>query len=99
VTVTIRDQYGDAVLVPELKVEIKAIPTGSGPNGSATGTGTSCTSVAEVSAPVSTIDYIYQKNSNAYCTRIFLLKLLPNTDDSFKIRYVYMYISESVLNY
>ncbi|XP_070133334.1 E3 ubiquitin-protein ligase highwire [Drosophila bipectinata] len=38
VTVTIRDQYGDAVLVPELKVEIKAIPTGSGPNGT-TGTG------------------------------------------------------------
>ncbi|KMZ09796.1 uncharacterized protein Dsimw501_GD15825 [Drosophila simulans] len=51
VTVTIRDQYGDAVLVPELKVEIKAIPTGSGPNGSATGTGTSGTSAAGVSAP------------------------------------------------
>ncbi|XP_039231733.1 E3 ubiquitin-protein ligase highwire isoform X2 [Drosophila yakuba] len=50
VTVTIRDQYGDAVLVPELKVEIKAIPTGSGPNGSATGTGPSGTSAAGVSA-------------------------------------------------
>ncbi|XP_030378381.1 E3 ubiquitin-protein ligase highwire [Scaptodrosophila lebanonensis] len=33
VTVTIRDQYGDAVLVPELKVEIKAIPTGPSGNG------------------------------------------------------------------
>jgi len=51
VTVTIRDQYGDAVLVPELKVEIKAIPTGSGPNGNASGTGTSGASAAGVSAP------------------------------------------------
>ncbi|XP_043660407.1 E3 ubiquitin-protein ligase highwire [Drosophila teissieri] len=51
VTVTIRDQYGDAVLVPELKVEIKAIPTGSGPNGSATGTGAPGTSAAGVAAP------------------------------------------------
>ncbi|XP_053950715.1 E3 ubiquitin-protein ligase highwire-like [Anastrepha ludens] len=33
ITVTIRDQYGDAVLVPELKVEIKAIPTGASGNG------------------------------------------------------------------
>ncbi|XP_055913946.1 E3 ubiquitin-protein ligase highwire isoform X3 [Eupeodes corollae] len=30
ITVKIKDQYGDAVLVPELKVEIKAIPSGSG---------------------------------------------------------------------
>ncbi|TMW39585.1 hypothetical protein DOY81_015335, partial [Sarcophaga bullata] len=29
----IRDQYGDAIVVPELKVEIKAIPTGSSGNG------------------------------------------------------------------
>ncbi|XP_011290756.1 E3 ubiquitin-protein ligase highwire [Musca domestica] len=33
ITVTIRDQYGDAIVVPELKVEIKAIPTGSMGNG------------------------------------------------------------------
>ncbi|XP_023291814.2 E3 ubiquitin-protein ligase highwire [Lucilia cuprina] len=33
ITVTIRDQYGDAIVVPELKVEIKAIPTGSSGNG------------------------------------------------------------------
>ncbi|XP_068159965.1 LOW QUALITY PROTEIN: E3 ubiquitin-protein ligase highwire [Drosophila tropicalis] len=39
VTVTIRDQYGDAVLVPELKVEIKAIPTGPNTSGSGMGIG------------------------------------------------------------
>ncbi|XP_037938854.1 E3 ubiquitin-protein ligase highwire [Teleopsis dalmanni] len=43
VTVTIRDQYGDAVLVPELKVEIKAIPTGSIGNGNIKMRRASCT--------------------------------------------------------
>ncbi|KAL9885814.1 MYC binding protein highwire isoform 2-T2 [Glossina fuscipes fuscipes] len=33
ITVSIRDQYGDAIVVPELKVEIKAIPTGATGNG------------------------------------------------------------------
>lgn len=39
-TVTVRDQYGDAVIVPELKVEIKVSPSGGSVNGGKKGRST-----------------------------------------------------------